>query len=369
MRALLVALLVSAVPAGPAAARAQSLLERPPNLGGTWAGEAGTLYFHFMHRFEATDPPARKVLNSPTFLLAGALPHDVLLGARYATNSLVRTGYPNEWEFFGRWRMLAEERGAPFDAAVHGGWNHAARSVDGELTLARRLGPVRLLGAGRVLSDAYHAGETRFAAGGGASLQVHEWVALAADATTLLDRADDEDVVWSAGLQLRIPYSPHTLSLHASNANTTTLQGTARGIGRVLYGFEFTVPFTPARYFGRRAPAASAAASSSMPAPAVEIEMTNRLLFSPDTVRIRAGETVLWRNTSALPHTVTADPTKVARAGNVILPAGAAPFDSGMMDAGDTFSHTFTVPGTYRYVCVPHELANMIGVVIVEAAR
>ncbi len=74
---------------------------------------------------------------------------------------------------------------------------------------------------------------------------------------------------------------------------------------------------------------------------------------------------MLWRNTSALPHTVTADPSKVVRPENVILPEGAAAFDSGNMDPGATFSHTFTTAGTYRYVCIPHELANMIGVVIV----
>lgn len=367
-RAAVASLLVSgAVSAAPV--RAQSLLDRPPNLGGTWTGESGTLHFHFMHRFEATDPPARKVLNSPTFLIAGSLPYRTMIGARYATNSLVRTGYPNEWEFFARWHPIVQGAGAPIDAAVHGGWNQAARSVDGEVTVARRLGRLRAVAVGRAFSDAYHSGEARYAIGGGATLQLHDWLALAGDATTLLDLADDEEVAWSAGLQLRIPLSPHTLSLHASNANTTTLQGSARGVGEVMYGFEFTVPLTLSRYFGGGSPSADAGAvgaAASDAVAAVEVGMSNRLLFTPDTVRIRVGETVLWRNTSVLPHTVTADPTKVANAQNVILPAGAAAFDSGNMDPDATFSHTFTVAGTYRYVCVPHELANMIGVVIVE---
>lgn len=358
------ALLATLLPASAVSARAQSLLERSPNLGGTWAGDAGILHFHFMHRFEATDPPARKVLNSPTFLLAAALPRELLVGARYATNSLVRTGYPNEWEFFGRWHMLSQDGNAPLDASIHGAWNQAASSADAELTLARRIGQLRLLGAGRVLSDAYHAGETRFAAGGGAALMVLDWLALAGDVMTLLDREDGEEVAWSAGVQLQIPMSPHTLSLHASNANTTTLQGTSRGTGEVMYGFEFTIPLTLSRYFGRRTQAAQPAASA--PAAAVEVDMTNRLLFAPDTVRVRAGETVLWRNSSMLPHTVTADPSKAVSADNVELPAGAEPFDSGNIDPERTWSHTFTVPGTYRYVCVPHELAGMVGVVVVE---
>lgn len=366
MRAtLLLMLLASAAPTQPVTA--QSLLERPPNLGGTWTGPSGTLHFHFMHRFEATDPPARKVLNSPTFLLAAGLPFRTLIGARYATNSLVRAGYPNEWEFFARWQAVSQAAGAPVDAAIHGGWNEAAESADGELSLGRRFGPVRAMGAARAFSDAYHSGESRYAVGGGATLQVHDWIALAGDVMTLVDREDAEDVAWSAGVQLQIPTTPHTLSLHASNANTTTLQGSARGVGEVMYGFEFTVPLTLSRYFGGSRPAAAAAASApSSGTVAVEVGMNDRLQFTPDTVRIRAGETVLWRNTSVLPHTVTADPSKVVRPANVVLPDGAAPFDSGNMDPGATFSHTFTTPGTYRYVCVPHELANMIGVVIVE---
>src|SRR5690606_35600387 len=60
------------------------------------------------------------------------------------------------------------------------------------------------------------------------------------------------------------------------------------------------------------------------------------------------------------------DPSKAVSADNVEQPAGAEPFDSGNIDRRRTWSHTFTVPGTYRYVCVPHELAGMVGVVVVE---
>jgi plastocyanin len=35
------------------------------------------------------------------------------------------------------------------------------------------------------------------------------------------------------------------------------------------------------------------------------------------------------------------------------------------MAPGAVFEHTFRVAGTYRYICVPHELAGMIGTVIV----
>ncbi|MBR9990701.1 MAG: hypothetical protein KFH98_13155 [Gemmatimonadetes bacterium] len=346
---------------------AQSLLERSPNLGGTWTAEPGVLHFHFLHRFQATGAPARKVLNSPTFLLALGLPHRTSLGVRYATNSLVRTGFPNEWEPFARWQAAvqsSESSGAPVDVLVHAGWNQAAASIDGEVTMARSFGGVRVLGAVRAFSNAWHAGSARGAIAAGLAIPLHEWVAVAGDIATV-PGAGDTDPAWSAGIQLRIPYSPHTLSLHASNANSTTLQGASRGINAVLWGFEFTVPFTPRRYFGSRGETAATAPADAGDI-AADVTMTDRLLFAPDTVVIRVGSAVRWTNTSVLPHTVTADPDKVVRGANVQLPAGADPFDSGNMDPGAVYVHRFTVPGTYRYVCVPHELAGMIGVVLVQ---
>ena len=88
--------------------------------------------------------------------------------------------------------------------------------------------------------------------------------------------------------------------------------------------------------------------------------------FTPKVVRIRSGQTVQWRNTSLVDHTVTADKSLAANPANVILPQGAASFHSGEIDAGGVWTYTFTVPGTYRYVCLPHEKQGMIGTVIVE---
>ena len=45
--------------------------------------------------------------------------------------------------------------------------------------------------------------------------------------------------------------------------------------------------------------------------------------WSP-TIRIRAGDTVQWRNVSMIDHTVTADKSLAANPANVILPAGVA---------------------------------------------
>ncbi len=88
--------------------------------------------------------------------------------------------------------------------------------------------------------------------------------------------------------------------------------------------------------------------------------------FEPETIRITQGQTVQWRNTSRFTHTVTADPELAADPANVQLPEGAETFDSGDIAAGEVWRRTFTTPGTYRYVCLPHEQQGMRGTVIVE---
>jgi plastocyanin len=88
--------------------------------------------------------------------------------------------------------------------------------------------------------------------------------------------------------------------------------------------------------------------------------------FQPATLTIPAGTTVTWTNTATAEHTVTADPSKALNSADVSLPAGAQPWDSGAVDAGQTFTHTFTVAGTYKYFCIPHESLGMVGTIIVE---
>ena len=107
-------------------------------------------------------------------------------------------------------------------------------------------------------------------------------------------------------------------------------------------------------------------AHTQRPPPAVDAVVTMGLnSFNPGTIRISPGQTVQWRNTSPITHTVTADKARAANPANVILPPGAPPFHSGAVPAGQVWAYTFTIPGTYRYVCLPHERAGMIGTVVV----
>ncbi len=315
-------------------ASCQSVLDRPPNLSGGWLGAPGTLQFNFVHRFGVGDAPLRKVTNSPTFLLSYQLPLPLLTD--------VAAAFPNEWEVFGRY--------ARSGVALQAGYNQAAGSLDAELTGARTVGRLRLMAVGRLLSNGYHSDTTRYAVGAGATLRLNRWFALAGDATSLLDKRTGEEVAWGAGLQIAIPYSPHTLSLQVTNTNTATLQGASRGIDRVRGGFEFTIPFTLSRYFGRRGKTAAgeaAAGGGEGAAKAVQVEMRT-MTFNPKRIDVAAGSTVRWTNNDPLVHTITADDGS---------------WDSGPIEPGKTWTHTFTQPGEYAFHCTPHPFMKAVIVV------
>ncbi len=97
----------------------------------------------------------------------------------------------------------------------------------------------------------------------------------------------------------------------------------------------------------------------------VVVKMNNALQFVPNKITIKVGTTVEWRNVESYPHSATADPALARNPRNVELPPGAKPFHSGRINGGSSWNHTFTVAGTYRYFCVPHEDAGMLGTIIV----
>ncbi len=70
--------------------------------------------------------------------------------------------------------------------------------------------------------------------------------------------------------------------------------------------------------------------------------------FDPEVVTVSEGTEVRWINEGAEIHTVTSE-------GN---------FDSGNVEAGETFIHTFDQSGTFDYICTLHP--GMEGTVVVE---
>jgi plastocyanin len=337
-------------------AGAQTALDRTPNLSGGWVGARGVLHFNFLHRFSISSAPARKVTSTPTFLLAAGLPGRTLLGVHYATNSELSPRYPNEWEFFGRVAPLAQKRGAPVDASAQVGYNLAAKGLDGELAVSRWQGPVRVLAALRVLRNVGGDGAD-VALASGAVFRLNRYLALSGDVATLTKRDPGEKVAWAAGLNLAIPHTPHTLSLHATNVNNVTLQSASRGTDETRYGFEFTIPVTLSRYFGGGGtPPAPAAAPPAVQQPEAATAGRDTVsagvedfLFQPARLEIAAGTTVVWSNNGQVAHTVSAEDGS---------------FESGPIEPGQRRGITFDRAGSFPFHCTPHPF--MKGLIVVR---
>ena len=73
-------------------------------------------------------------------------------------------------------------------------------------------------------------------------------------------------------------------------------------------------------------------------------------IFSPSSVTVAPGGTVTWTNNDGRAHTVTATDRS---------------WDSGLLNPGATWSHTFPAGGTFSYLCDLHP--DMTGRVVVSA--
>ncbi|MGD9890374.1 MAG: cupredoxin family copper-binding protein [Dehalococcoidia bacterium] len=73
--------------------------------------------------------------------------------------------------------------------------------------------------------------------------------------------------------------------------------------------------------------------------------------FQPASVTVPVGAIVTWTNNGMAPHTST---------------SSAGGWDSGRLASGQSFSFTFSQPGSFSYICMIHP--QMMGTVVVQAA-
>ncbi len=106
------------------------------------------------------------------------------------------------------------------------------------------------------------------------------------------------------------------------------------------------------------------AAASTPPIVVKMIDMP--ATYEPALLTIKVGDTVEWKNVGNSVHHASNDPSTAVNPAEVSNPAGAKPFDSGFLQPGQSFTYTFTVPGTYKYICAPHETSGMLGEVVVR---
>ncbi|HUA79010.1 MAG TPA: cupredoxin family copper-binding protein [Dyella sp.] len=97
--------------------------------------------------------------------------------------------------------------------------------------------------------------------------------------------------------------------------------------------------------------ARSGLAANAVPpkAKAYEIAIQN-FAFAPKTLTVPTGTRVMWTNRDEEPHVITS--------------AGAQFVSSKALDSGDTYTVTFSKPGTYAYYCSIHPM--MVGTIIVQ---
>jgi len=89
-------------------------------------------------------------------------------------------------------------------------------------------------------------------------------------------------------------------------------------------------------------------ARAQSPASAVSID---NFTFNPQKLTVKAGTTVTWTNKDDIPH-------GIASANNAFSKSKA-------LDTDDSYSFTFTTPGTYAYFCYIHP--HMTGTIVVES--
>ena len=82
--------------------------------------------------------------------------------------------------------------------------------------------------------------------------------------------------------------------------------------------------------------------------PVVHTVTIDSFEFKPPTLTVDRGDTIVWRNSDPVPHTVTAK--------------GA--FESGTVAAGATWKYTAKTSGTFDYICAFHP--TMKGTLIVR---
>jgi plastocyanin len=77
----------------------------------------------------------------------------------------------------------------------------------------------------------------------------------------------------------------------------------------------------------------------------------DNFIFTPKALTVKAGTSVTWTNHDDIPHGIASSDNTFKR--------------STALDTDDSYSFTFTAPGTYQYFCYLHP--HMVGSIVVEA--
>jgi plastocyanin len=114
---------------------------------------------------------------------------------------------------------------------------------------------------------------------------------------------------------------------------------------------------------------------SGVPDDADHVVSMQAVAFEPAALTVSVGDTVAWEwaageahNVAAYEDEIPADATYWASGGFGSEAAARAGWEDGegAVQEGQSYVHTFETPGTHAYFCAPHEMAGMVGEVVVE---
>merc|ERR1712187_857320 len=88
---------------------------------------------------------------------------------------------------------------------------------------------------------------------------------------------------------------------------------------------------------------------------------SGELVFVPNSITVKAGETITFENNRGFPHNVVFDEDEIPDGVN----ADAISHEDYLNGAGETVTSKLTEPGEYSYYCEPHQGAGMQGKIIV----
>lgn len=156
------------------------------------------------------------------------------------------------------------------------------------------------------------------------------------------ERVDLEIQATNPGVWLLHCHMQH----HAANGMMTTMQ--YEGVPPPLSGAGGGPTGSPP--LPAPVPPAGPAPASQAVGGAGDVQMADNA-FRPGQVTVAVGTTITWANVGGNLHTAS---------------SFDGLFESGSVQPGRTSSHTFTEPGTYRYLCRQHLLGGMLGSVVVQ---
>jgi plastocyanin len=111
-------------------------------------------------------------------------------------------------------------------------------------------------------------------------------------------------------------------------------------------------------------PFLSAAAPATAEITMMSDPLGTTVWFDPIGIMVAPGTTVRWMVHANVHTTAAYHPRNDHH--SLRIPEKAEPWDSHfLVNPGDHFAVTLTVPGVYDYFCAPHEAAGMVGRIVV----